>query len=76
MFIFTPSSLWTIFKLTFAFNMYWKEPWYAGRIYCKVEHNLLATARLDETKSMNISKSNDDTKKQLTGFLNLALKNT
>ena len=44
--------------------MYWTEPWYAVKIYCKVEHNLLATARSDETKSMNNSKSNDDTKKK------------
>ena len=72
--IFTPSSLWTIIKLTFT-CMHWTEPWYAVTIYCKVVHNLLITARSDETKTMNISKSTDDTKK-LTGFLNSALKNT
>ena len=75
MLIFTTSSFWTIFKPTFAFNMYWTEPWYAVTIYCKIEHNLLATAGSDETKVMNISKSNDDTKK-LTRFSNSTLKNT
>ena len=74
MLIFT-SSFWNIFKLTFVFNMYCTQPWYAVTIYCKVEHNLLATARLDETKIMNISKSNNDTKK-IDRIFNSALKNT